>query len=276
MHLFKGIFSALVISSFSLAGCVGDSPEGSASSTDGPDPAATSTIDQAVAGTSLTWHPCSSTSCTVPLGGSAGQTCFLAGITGTLATGTPSAPAGVNIVDDGTNYTLYILNPTLGNIGAMTTCITNTANRVTASWFSPNGATQIPQSPTSNRRCFLSGVISYNWAGFSTFASNAHVLPQGNAYYITGAFPAGSEDSIYATCVDASDVGDYSYGNGSSASFFGNLNFNPGGVACGLTGVGGQFIVRTNPGVMVNYNSATEYWNLSVAPSTGAWAECVM
>jgi hypothetical protein len=265
----KRLATACII--FSLSGCI------SADDTEAP---TTDTTEQAVSWTSLAWHSCSSLSCRVNLGSSSDRTCFLAGISGMLASGTSSYPAGANIVDNGAwGYNLYILNPNYENIGVMSVCIANTANRVTASWQAGTYATQIAPGPNSTRRCFLSGIYSRNSIGFGSFSSSTLVWADGNYHYLGGSLPAGANDTAFATCVDiANDVGDYAYGNGTGTPFFGNLNYNsaPGGVACGLTGIGGQFTTRSEPGVIVNYDGSSRYWNLSVAPWTGAWASCVL
>ncbi len=240
----------------------------------------TTTAEQAVSWTSLSWHSCTSQHCAVGLGSSADRTCFLAGIQGKLASGSGGYPAGANVVDNGSwGWILWIENPGYEDISVMTACIPNTANRVTAYWQTGTPAKEIAPGPSSTRRCFLSGVYSYGSTGFSTFSSNVKVWRDGNYHYIGGDMPAGSNDTIFATCVDvATNQGEYAYGNGTSSTVSGNLTYNPssGGVVCGLTGFGGQFTTN-NPGrgVIIDYNASTRYWNWTLSPWTGANALCV-
>jgi hypothetical protein len=266
--------AACLLSSLALAaGCLADGDEPL------PDDE-TEATEQAVSWTSLQWHSCTSLSCTVSLGSSDDRTCFLAGIRGKLASGSSSYPAGANVVDNGSwGWILWIDNPGYEDISVMTACISNTANRVTAYWQTGTAAAEIPPGPSTTRRCFLSGVWNYSSTAFGTFSSNARVWRDGDYHFIGGTMPSGSNARIFATCVDvATNQGQYEYGNGTSSTVTGNLTYNPatGGVVCGLTGIGGQFTTN-NPGrgVIINYDSATRYWNWTLSPWTGAWAMCV-
>lgn len=261
---------------------VDDEPAANDSSANDPivdDDPATASTEQAVSWTWTTWHDCSSLSCTKSLGSTADRTCFVAGITGKLSGGSSQYPAGVNVVNNGSYWGLYIRNPSYQNIGVMTTCINNTANRVTASWDSGTAAKLIPAGPNATRRCFLGGVYNYTSSGFSSFSTNARVWRDGNAHFIGGTFPTGSKNRIFATCVDiATSQGAWQYGNGAATTFTGNLAYNPlsGGVACGLTGIGGAFnTADPNKGVWISYDSGTRYWNWTLTPYAGGYALCV-
>jgi hypothetical protein len=238
----------------------------------------TASTEQAVSWTHLSWHKCTSLRCDVALDDPATSTCFLAGITGKLASGSPQDPAGANIVNNGSYWGLHILNPNYEDVSVMTACIANTANRVEASWHTGTAATEIANG-TANRRCFLSGVYSYGATGFSTYASSVEVWRDGNSHFIGGSMPAGSNDTIFARCVDTTTrEGSWEYGNNSANSAGGNLAYNPatGGVVCGLTAIGGRLTV-TDPsrGVWIDYDSATRYWNWTFTPYTNARAFCV-
>ena len=267
----KRIGMICLLSSLALAGCVmepGDEDQVDVE---------TATAEQAVSWTSLQWHSCTSLDCTVNLGSSADRTCFIAGIRGKLASGSTAYPAGANIVNNGSwGWNLYIENPSYEDISVMTTCIPNTANRVTASWQSGSAATTIPPGPNSTRRCFLSGVWNRSSTAFGAFASNTKVWRDGNTHFLGGSLPGNA--TVFATCVDiATNQGEWAYGNGSPNPFSGNLAYNPasGGIACGLTGIGGQFTTN-NPGrgVIIDYNSGTRYWNWSISGWTGGNALC--
>jgi hypothetical protein len=176
-------------------------------------------------------------------------------------------------------WNLVMKNPAYDGISVMTTCIANTANRVTAYWQAGNPATEIAPGPSSTRRCFLSGVYNYSSTAFSTYSSNTVVWRDGNTHFLGGSMPSGAHAQITATCVDvATNQGVYTYGNGTSSTVSGNLTYNPasGGVACGLTGIGGAFTTK-NPGrgVVINYNGGTRYWTWTLSDWTGADALCV-
>lgn len=125
----------------------------------------------------------------------------------------------------------------------------------------------------------MGGVHSYASPGFSTFSTNARIWRDGNSHFIGGTFPSGSKNRIFATCVDvATSQGVWQYGNGAATTFTGNLAYNPasGGVACGLTGIGGVFnTANPNKGAWISYDSSTRYWNWTLTPYTGAYALCV-
>ena len=263
-----------------LAGCISEEGEGEDGELLDDDLGAeTSSTEQAVSWTSLNTFSCNSDlDCTFNLGPSTNRTCFVAGMRGRLTAGVAGYPAGAKIVDNGSwGYNLYIKNPAYNDITVTAICIGNTANRTTAFW-SGGAATQIPAG-TASRRCFLSGLYNYNSTAFSTFATNTKVWRDGNVHFLGGNLPAGSQANVSAVCVDVpTNQGVYEYGNGTSSSFAGNLTYNPasGGVACGLTGIGGQF-TTSNPGrgVMIGYNAGTRYWNWTLSPWTGGNVLCV-
>lgn len=272
-----GLLSALALG----AGCLDTTEITEEDGLPADETEALATTEQAVSGTSIAWHPCTSLDCTVHLGASADRTCFLAGIRGELSGGLSQYPAGANIVNNGASmgWNLYIRNPGYEDISVMSICIGNTANRVTYHWEAGTAATQIPAGPSSTRRCFLSGIWNYNSTAFSGFSSNVKVWRDGNVHFIGGSLPSGSVTRTFATCVDVpTNQGEYAYGNGTASPVSGNLTYNPasGGVACGLTGIGGQFTTR-NPGrgVIIDYNSGTRYWNWSISEWTGGNALCV-
>jgi hypothetical protein len=271
------IISLSLFSSLALAGCISDGEDEGLLEEEGVE---LGTTEQAVSWTALKWHSCTSKDCTVNLGSSDNRTCFLAGLRGKLASGLSGYPAGANIVNNGSwDYNLYIENPLYEDISVMTVCIGNTANRVTANWQAGQPATLIPAGPNNTRRCFLSGIWNRSSTAFSTFASNTKVWRDGNQHFLGGSLPAGSSTSVNAVCVDvATHQGEYAWGNGVSTSYAGNLTYNPasGGVACGLTGIGGQFTTN-NPGrgVLIGYNSGTRFWNWTMSPWTGGNALCV-
>lgn len=280
MNTSKHFIMASLVSTLAFAGCISEEGEGELLEGEGADEVETSSTEQAVSWTALNTYSCNSDlDCQFNLGSSSDRTCFLAGIRGRLAAGITGYPAGANIVDNGSwGYNLYIKNPSYDDITVTTICIGNHSNKATASW-NGGAATQIPAGPNSTRRCFLSGIYNYNSTAFSTWSTNTKVWRDGNVHFLGGTMPSGSNVSVRAVCVDvATNQGEYAYGNGTNSSYSGNLTYNPatGGVACGLTGIGGKFTtVNPGSGVMIGYNSGTRYWNWSMSPWTGGNALCV-
>ncbi len=275
------LVTAVLIGSLSLfAACI-DNEDPAPSGDDTTAPSTTDTTastQQAVSWTSTTWHSCSSLSCSWDLGDPATTTCFLAGMTGKLSSGSSEYPAGSAVVNNGTYWGLYILNPSYENISVMTTCITATANRVSG-WWGGGAATEIPNA-TATRRCFLAGVYSYNSKPFSIYNSYVQVWRDGAVHFLGGNMPSGASVSAQATCVDvpAQDGGGWSWGNGTANNASGNITYDaaPGGWACGLTGIGGEFLTAdASKGVVIGYNSSTRYWDWTFSPWTQAWANCV-
>jgi hypothetical protein len=270
-------FGMALIASLAFAGCM-DQEGGDTNDTDSPDTETAST-EQGVNGTALSWHGCTQLDCGWNIGNPATQTCFVSGITGKLASGTGEYPAGVMVVNNGTYWGLWVSNPSYENIGVMTTCITNTANRVSTEWMAGTPSTLI-SGGNASRKCFLAGVYNYNGKGFSTWESDATIKrdPDGLDYWIGGSFPSGSTVKIGATCVDiAENYGDWGEWWGYSTTLNGTLAFNPAsnGVACGLTGIGGLFTTADqSKGVVINYNTSTRYWYWTMTPGVHGYAEC--
>ena len=85
--------------------------------------------------------------------------------------------------------------------------------------------------------------------------------------------------SAAAVCVDVpADYGTWGIvsnpGAGNTVSF--DLAEDLGGVACGLTKLGGSFITNsTSDGLGVNYNAGTRFWNVTAVNGKQAAASCV-
>lgn len=238
---------------------------------------------QAVAGTLLTpfyqTQTTNSTACTFracrkDLASAADQTCFLAGVKGSLSEAQSLYPSGVRVLMSQGRWVLEMDNPYGSGIGARAVCITNTANRIVShSWHSSDPVASIGAGTTGKRRCFLAGVRNYNDTAFSTFDTNVYIRRNTDGTTtVGGTFPAGSSVRVYTTCVDV-DVnrGDWEYGNGISTAFTGQLAVNDGGVACGLTGIGGH-IETMSQGADITYPSPN--WAWWIGAYGGARAHC--
>lgn len=267
--------------SAALMGCIdqGD-PADPADSADEAKATATSSTEQSVSWTALQWHSCTSLNCGWNLGDPATSTCFIAGVTGKLADGSSSYPAGVTVVNNGTYWGLWVMNPSYDNISVMTTCIPNTGHRVEKSWSANSPATLISAGNSVNRKCFLAGIVNYNSKAFSTWESDVTISrdPDNVDYWIGGSMPAGSSARIDARCVDIPlNYGGWSEWWGVNYTATLNLAFNPAsnGVACALTGIGGLFDkANANNGAYINYNPDTRYWNWTLSPGVHAYSEC--
>jgi hypothetical protein len=272
---------SVFLASAALMGCIdqGD-PADSADTADEATATSTSSTEQAVSWTALQWHSCTSLNCGWSLGDPATSTCFIAGVTGRLAAGSSSYPAGVTVVNNGTYWGLWVMNPSYDNISVMTTCIPNTGHRVEKSWSANTPATLISAGNSVNRKCFLAGIVNYNGKAFSTWESDVTISrdPDNVDYWIGGSMPAGSSARIDARCVDIPlNYGGWSEWWGVNYTATLNLAFNPAsnGVACALTGIGGLFDkANTNNGAYINYNPDTRYWNWTLSPGVHAYSEC--
>ncbi|MDQ3340297.1 MAG: hypothetical protein M4D80_34495 [Myxococcota bacterium] len=216
---------------------------------------------------------CSFRDCRKDLGAAADMTCFLAGIKGSLSEGSSNYPAGAQVFVSGTRWVLQMLNPFGSGIGARTVCIPNKTNRIISrAWHSTDPVDVIPAG-TSKRRCFLGGIWNYGTAAFSGFNTTVNVQRNSNGTHtMGGVLPAGSNVRAYSTCVDLDvDLGGGAWGNGTPNNVSSVLAQNDGGVACGLTGIGGH-IQEMNQGADITYASPNWVWSISAYGS--AYAHC--
>jgi hypothetical protein len=266
----KVLFTSAVVSALGLTACMDA----------GESPGAPADTEQAVSTTYLRFYSsCPSEGCSLAPAGN-GWMCVLAGITGDLVNDEGYAGGtGAYIVQSPTTGTWFLhLDP--GNVGAMTTCVPVSGPITPVSYPKPgNLNVRVPGTPTT--RCFLSGVHNYNRVAFSSFESNVSIqpVPRTNDKLILGNFPDGFSVKVDVLCASIPTLlGDWAYGNGTAQTVTGNLAPNPfpGGVACGLTGIGGAF---TSPdlddGVLVEYATQPPTWGWVLSPWKGAWAECI-
>ena len=243
--------------------------------TDDLDDDVTGEAEQAVSGAQLRTVNCSDLRCDVPLGDPDTQTCFLIGIRGRLASGSPSYPAGANIVGN----VLHILNPSYEHIGVTTACTNSIGHRLTVTAQLPSLLPFTVPNATASQRCFLSGIYNYNSTAFSTPSQSVEVKPTGGTNYILSSLQLGSQVQVSATCFDATRVDEFSYSNSGSTMLQKVLSFNPttgGTVVCGLQKVQGQFTTTSsNSGVSISYDSLTRYWFEHIWPDVGSRAFCV-
>jgi hypothetical protein len=228
--------------------------------------AATDETEQAVTSTALASWYCDGNAqpCNFDLGSASNRACALGGVRGGAALGTLGTFSGIGIDGNG-HYELSVYTSTTNPLTVTTVCTTPGANKTSAHWSSLfAGPVQIPNT-TASSRCFLSqftaesgGMTSY-WDSVRTWRDTNGV------WWIGGSTATGYVDGN-ATCFDATDVGDWAWGQGTSGGTTGNLNHNSGGVACALTELGGAFTSTSlSDGVWIDYvagRSAQWIWTL--------------
>lgn len=265
----KVLVSSVLVSMFALAGCI-----------DVDDDPQLGDLEQDVASSGLSFYHCDANSaCELWLPNTSSMMCFLAGITGDLADGS-SSPAGAYLEQGfGGGWVLRIKNPNNNAIGALTQCVQQTGAITKATWLTSTGTTKVVNGLTATSRCFLSGVRNYNGSAFSNFESNMRVYRTSPTQQtIIGSFPGAVSAQFDVVCGSVpTNMGDWAYGNGTASTVSGNLASNSlGGVACGLTGLGGKFTTRNaSDGVYIAYSTTSPQWGWYLSPWKGGYVECV-
>ncbi|MEO8702593.1 MAG: hypothetical protein ABI867_21295 [Kofleriaceae bacterium] len=237
--------------------------------------------EQAVTSTALSNWTCSNTHfCNFDLGTASNRACFLAGIRGGAALqGNPGNGSLSGIWIDGNNhFQLTIYPPTgLGNvpITVTTTCVTPGAHYSNTHWSPDQGSSVVIGGTTSATRCFLSQVAMLG-GGMTHYNDSVRVWKSGSTWRIGGSTQSGFVDGN-AICFDATDVGDWGWGQGVSGSITGNLNSNVGGgVACGLTEIGGVFTTNSSSdGVWIDYQARGMQWIWTLVNFKHGAATCI-
>lgn len=261
---------ALLLVAISLSGCAVDN--------DTPSEAVIGESEQAVTRSAeFEWG--STTSMTADLGPADSETCFLTSLRGNMITwmtdmGYPDSPAraGAAIVNGRWVFHEW------SNGGAMAVtvrCVPVVTNRTAvATWTSGSAATFLaPGAP--NRHCFLTEVAKTNYWGWTTDADSVRVWKDpSNNWYIGGPQSTGVRGS--AICVDfPGDYGSWLWVAGTGSGTH-DLAYNPGGVDCFLTGLGGHFNAQDySDGVTIGYDAGTRTYNETVVNGKSGWATCV-
>jgi hypothetical protein len=213
---------------------------------------------------------CSST-CSLPLGSTTGQTCFLAGVWGNLQ---PAASySEVQVVPSGGQWGLQIV--TNGRpLGGTAVCVPG-ATVKTGSWHT--GAAEVSLGSGATRRCFLSGVR--NTSGFTSASDFAQVRKVGGTWFLGGNMTAAKDATAYATCVDVPSAAlDYGLVVSDGGSFLDEpIQDNlPSGWACGIKKLGGHFTANNyGDGVWIGYNNGISTWELNAVNGKQVTTDCV-
>lgn len=225
---------------------------------------------QEVTSTTLSSHTCSTTVPCEFTVGPADSTCFLAGIRGKAA--------GSYVGVGGNTLTIYA--PANGvPITATTACVTPATNVTSQRWNINFGVSsvQIPNT-TASSRCFLN-IFSGQAGGLTHYNDSIKTWREPNGTWrVGGNADGGSYLSGGAVCFDvATNKGEWSWGQAVPGSITGNLASNAGGgVACGLTELGGVFTTNAgSDGVHLGFNSAANQWVWTLVNFKHAFANCI-
>lgn len=249
---------------------------GCAVETEDAEPSAVGETAQAVTVTAeYEWG--STTTATVDLGSAADQTCFLTSVRGDMVTwwtdmGNPDIPAeaGVEIVNGHWQFREWSNGP----MAAAVRCVSNVTNRTAVGTWKSGAVATVLGPVTANRQCFLTKVAKTNSAGWSADSDNVHVWKDKSSWYIGGTPLSGASGD--AVCVDfpGNDGSWLWVAGGGSATH--DLAYNPGGVQCFLTGLGGHFdALDYNDGVKIGYDAGVLTFNETVVNGKSGWATCV-
>jgi hypothetical protein len=262
--LYPGMTKLLYVVPLVLAGCAVDDS--------GDDPSISET-EQAVSGTILSTHSCSTyPRCDFDLGSKTNTTCVIAGLQGQWGRGGFAAIGpGVN---NNENW-LTIMGVDGYTVTISTLCVTP-AQHVTTAKYSPNfstGPVKIPNT-TASSRCFLTqfdfdaGAMNSYWDSIQTWKDRS------GSWWVYASAASGFIDAS-ATCFDATDDGAWAWGQ-TGGTTTGNLASNlGGGVACGLTEVGGVYNAETPDGVSIDYLPREWQWTWTFRGAHHAYSNCI-
>ncbi|WP_375760939.1 hypothetical protein [Corallococcus exercitus] len=236
-----------------------------------PEDASLATSEQGVAlGGTYWWGTAANGLTSTAIGTSTNRTCFLTGVQGNLK---GTSWAGVGVFQYAGNWEIFVNQSNGKALSSGVQCINTATNRTPeVSWYDGQAA-KLLGAVTADRRCFLTQVEAAG--GFTANADYARVWNDGYNWYLGGNL--GAAGGARAVCVDVpSDAGGWLWIAGNPGSFTHNLAYNPGGVACMLSGIGGNFSTSNyTDGVSIDYNSGTRYWEMTVSNSKRGWGNCV-
>jgi len=276
----KGNLTAILIPGLSLAvvagGCISDASGEGEAEAETAENLPTVEVQQELGIWTYSWG-CAG-SCTLDLGTATNRTCFLAGVRGNLTgkTSQPLVPSSVRL-SVGANWWLDVRSA-LGNpLAGDAICVDTAVNRTSKFTWSSGAAATPMGTGTAARRCFLTDV--YNLDGFKLNTDFARVWKDSftGIWYVGGNQSGTYGASVTATCVDVSaDHGSWLWISGDPGSRLDNLAYNPGGVACAMTGLGGHFTANDyNDGVQIKYNIGTLFWQQQTVNGKSAWSNCI-
>jgi len=235
----------------------------------------TDTTEQAVSGTVLSWHSCSTyPRCDIDLGTDINTTCVIAGLQGPWGRG-GFAAIGTGLHD--TENWLSIIGINGYTVSVETLCVTP-AQHVTSAKYSPNmssGPVQIPNT-TAASRCFLSQ-FDFDAGAMNSYNDSIQVWKDARSgnWFVYGSAAGNSFVDVTATCFDATDMGSWAWGQ-TGGTTTGNIASNVGGgVACGLTEIGGVFNAVAPDGVQIDYVPRAQQFTWTFRGAHHAYSNCI-
>ncbi|WP_437896427.1 hypothetical protein [Sorangium sp. So ce124] len=267
---------ALLVAPLAL-GCVGEVDHGDEGALD----EAVGEAQAAVGWSGYSWG-CGG-SCELNLGTDVDRTCFLAGVWGKLGA---SSQASVRVQRSGGDWILDVDAASGQNLGANAVCVNTAENRTgqyTWTWGPGDGLPTSMGFGTSSRRCFLTQVISDGAFRFNNWITDyARVRKDASGeWFLEGVSTTGVDTPVTATvkaiCVDVpQNYGAWQWLAGNNHRIDPLASNSVGGVACGMTGLGGPFTSNTwTDGVWLEYNPTTLDWEQHTVNNKTAWSQCV-
>jgi hypothetical protein len=207
------------------------------------------------------------------IGTSTNRTCFLSGIQGNLQPPSAGSWGGAGTFMYAGNWVIFVNHNFSKALSAGVQCINTAANRTAeVSWYQGSAA-KLLGAVTAQRRCFLTQVEGAG--GFKASSDYVRVWNDGLNWYLGGNL--SGQGGGRAMCVDLPENhGGWLWIAGNPGGFTENLAYDPGGVACLLSGIGGPFNKSDfSDGVSIDYNAGTRYWEMTVTNGKRGWGNCV-
>ncbi|WP_338864403.1 hypothetical protein [Myxococcus stipitatus] len=249
---------------------------------DAPEAASPAVADEAIgqaeqqvglSGT-YTWRTNRANYTSTSIGTSTDRTCFLTGLGGSLQPVTPDdiswTFAGAHLYGD--QWIISINQYVDAALSTTVQCVNTAANRTPEVVWAKGEAAKLLGAVTPNRRCFLTRIEASG--AFDSTADYVRVWNDNINWYLGG--DLADDGGARAMCVDFPEVhGNWLLISGADPINY-NLAYNPGGVACFLTELGGRFNQDSYyDGVSVNYNAGTRTWEMDLSPVKRGRAVCV-
>jgi hypothetical protein len=215
------------------------------------------------------------------------RTCFMSGMTGDLQPfNDPTnvsigdmASVGVKINSTifGSYYTIYV-DSDGGALGVYARCVNTAAGRTAEVSWQTGQAAKVLGAVTAKRRCFLTQIGTSNVTddnGFRFGSDYVRVWKDNSNWYL-GGVQSGTAWAA-ARCIDVNvDHGNWQWIAGDPGTRKDPLAYNPGGVTCFLTGVGGRFDKSDwADGAFISYNALVKKFYMNTANGKTGWANCV-
>jgi len=216
------------------------------------------------------------------IGTASGRTCFLSGMTGNISPFSVNqfgGQTGVGVrINGNNNYELYV-DSDGGALGVYARCVNSAAGRTAEVTWRTGQAAKVLGAVTANRRCFLTSITTSNQygdnSGFRYGSDYVRVWKDSTNWYV-GGIQSGTVWGS-ARCMDVNeDHGGWQWIAGDPGTRKDPLAYNPGGVTCLLTGVGGRFNKNDwADGAFVTYEAGVNQFFMNTKNGKTGWVNCV-